>query len=110
MAQSIRISDEMYERGQAACTVASRSLAQQFEHWARLGEALDRGGLTSEQAAAVLRGQSLSRRVAAQHERHAREVTEGRRDPANLMAIPPRLARSARLVFPTQDKISGKGW
>jgi ParD-like antitoxin of type II bacterial toxin-antitoxin system len=110
MAQSIRISDDMYRRAQAACDSASRSLAQQLEYWARLGEALDRAGLTSEQAASVLQGQALSKRVAAQHERHAREVARGERDPRNSMVIPDRLVRRARVVFPVQDQKPGAGW
>jgi hypothetical protein len=100
----------MYRRAQAACDSASRSLAQQLEYWARLGEALDRAGLTSDQAAAVLAGQALSQRVAAQHERHAREVARGERDPRSLKLLPAKRVRAARLHFPGADRVGGSGW
>ncbi len=54
MAQSIRVSDEMYALAQKTSVVLDRSLAQQFEYWARLGAALDAAGLTTKQAMALL--------------------------------------------------------
>lgn len=56
MAQSIRISDQFYALAQAACGVSGRSLAQQLEHWARLGAALDAAGVTTEQTMQILGG------------------------------------------------------
>ena len=50
MAQSIRISDELYGTAQKAGALLDRSLAQQMEYWARLGAAIDAAGITSAQA------------------------------------------------------------
>ena len=54
MAQSIRVSDEMYASAQRAAAVLQRSLAQQFEYWARLGAAIDAAGITSSQVISLL--------------------------------------------------------
>ena len=39
--KSIRVSDALFEKAQASAEVHSRSIAQQVEHWARLGAALE---------------------------------------------------------------------
>ena len=54
MAQSIRVSDEMYASAQRTAAVLERSLAQQFEYWARLGVAIDAAGITSSQVISLL--------------------------------------------------------
>ena len=56
MAQSIRVSDEMYASAQRTAAVLERSLAQQFEYWARLGAAIDAAGITSSQVISLLEG------------------------------------------------------
>ena len=46
MSNSIRISADLFERAIAHGTALSRSAAQQVEHWARLGAALEAHGLS----------------------------------------------------------------
>jgi len=41
MAQSIRISDRLYQEAQTAASLFDRSLAQQIEHWARTGQSME---------------------------------------------------------------------
>lgn len=52
--KSIRISDEAYLLVQREATLMSRSIAQQFEHWVRLGRSVEAGGLTSTQVKSLL--------------------------------------------------------
>jgi hypothetical protein len=54
MAQSIRISDELYSLAQSTGTALGRPIAQQMEHWARLGAALEATGLSSIAAMQLL--------------------------------------------------------
>lgn len=41
MPKSIRVSDEIYELAQEQAQLQTRSLAQQIEHWAKLGMAVE---------------------------------------------------------------------
>lgn len=52
--KSIRISDEAYLLVQREAALMSRSIAQQFEHWVRLGRSVEAGGLTSTQVKSLL--------------------------------------------------------
>lgn len=54
MAQSIRISDELYALAQQASQALNRPLAQQMEYWARLGAALDAAGISAAAAMRLL--------------------------------------------------------
>jgi hypothetical protein len=54
MAQSIRISDDLYCLAKNASQALERPLAQQLEYWARLGSALDACGLSSAMAMELL--------------------------------------------------------
>ena len=51
MSRSIWVSDALFESATADGKFHSRSAAQQVEHWARLGRALEAAGLTVEAAA-----------------------------------------------------------
>ncbi|MFO1227811.1 TA system antitoxin ParD family protein [Roseateles sp.] len=51
---SIRISAELFNTARDEGAVLSRSTAQQVEHWARLGAALEATGLSVAQVAALL--------------------------------------------------------
>ena len=53
MSRSLRVSEALFESATAAGVVLSRSAAQQVEHWARLGRALEAAGLTVEAAASL---------------------------------------------------------
>lgn len=52
---SIRIEANLFEAARAEGAVQSRSTAQQIEHWAKVGAALESCGLTVGQVAALLR-------------------------------------------------------
>lgn len=54
MAQSIRISDDLYSMAQNASQALVRPLAQQMEYWARLGAALDAAGISTRMAMELL--------------------------------------------------------
>lgn len=101
MAKSIRISDTLYEMAQAEAIAADRSLAQQLEHWAKLGCALEH-----EQGAGV-------RQVAQRFQQAAHDaaVRAGQLAPEALYAIPSAVARSARIVEPAGAFVTGrKSW
>src|ERR1700756_2381993 len=106
MAQSVRVSDELYQLAQRVSGAAERSLAQQLEYWARLGAAIDATGISSEQvarllgsedAAAALRGAVYGRVLdqpdvnkkilQAWHSRLERQVNSGRRSAQSLLAF-----------------------
>lgn len=98
MAKSIRISDELYELALSEAALASRSLAQQVEHWSRIGAALD------QQQSAEIRAAAARFSMA----RNEALVRAGELAPEALYAIPARLAREARVQFPA-DAFEGKG-
>ncbi|MDR7308404.1 TA system antitoxin ParD family protein [Rhodoferax saidenbachensis] len=54
MAQSIRISDDLYSMAQNVSLALGRPLAQQMEYWARLGAALDAAGISADGAMELL--------------------------------------------------------
>jgi len=105
MAQSIRVSDDLYALAQKASQALSRPLAQQMEYWARLGAALDAAGISAA-TAMDLRGNgssadafvaaALGRGAMAEHglpllkerrRKDAEEVVAGRRTARSLWAI-----------------------
>ena len=58
--KSIRISEEAYLLVQREAALMSRSIAQQFEHWVRLGMSLEASDLTSSQLKDLLQGALLT--------------------------------------------------
>jgi len=54
MAQSIRVSDDLYAMAQRASQALAQPLAQQMEYWARLGAALDAAGVSASMAMELL--------------------------------------------------------
>lgn len=52
---SIRVGAEIFNTAREAGALMSRSSAQQIEHWARIGAALEACGLTVGQAALLLK-------------------------------------------------------
>lgn len=52
---SVRIEASLFEAARVEGAVQSRSAAQQIEHWAKLGAALESCGLTVSQVASLLR-------------------------------------------------------
>jgi hypothetical protein len=59
---SIRIAAELFERAQRQGELLSRSAAQQVEHWARLGAAVEQSGLSVGELAELLRGGQTARK------------------------------------------------
>jgi hypothetical protein len=104
---SVRISGELF---QAACEhagVMSRSTAQQLEHWARLGMALERSGLTFEQVSVLLeigdrvRTEPASVMWAFKRERQHKDIAaiqQGRRTNSDLSWFSDESARNAVIV------------
>jgi len=93
MAKSIRITDELYELATQEAAMMNRSLAQQIEHWVKLGVGIERtAGATMDDVRAASMQYRLAREEAA--------VRSGRRTASSLHAIPASVARSARAEFP----------
>ena len=122
MAKSIRISDEFYEFADAVAQRSGRSLAQQLEHWARLGARIDMG-LPAAQTMELLDGQldvaellkrflpSVDRAtVQAKHAKLDAQVANGQRDASSLAVIPKALAQSVSLTFPKDAFGGAKRW
>ena len=61
MAKSIRVSDGLYAQAEATSRKVHRSLAQQVEHWAELGRAVEAAGVTTAQVLDVLGGDLRAR-------------------------------------------------
>lgn len=93
MAKSIRITDELYDLATHEAALMHRSLAQQIEHWVKLGVGVERAaGATVDEV-----------RTAALRYHHARDeaaVRSGRKTPSSLHAIPMSIARGAAAEFP----------
>jgi hypothetical protein len=95
MAKSIRISDDLYELAAGHARLMHRSLAQQIEHWAAIGQAVEGAADGVQQA-------SLGNLHAVDRQR----VRRGRISARSLHMIPARIARGAHLVFP-EDAFDG---
>lgn len=93
MAKSIRITDELYEMAMQEAAVMQRSLAQQIEHWVKLGVGVEHmAGATLDDV-----------RAAALQYRHASDeaaVRSGRRSASSLHAIPASIVKNSRAEFP----------
>lgn len=100
MAKNVRISDALYALAQREARLEDRSIAQQLEHWAKLGiatsgthRALD-SVTTLEGAVAVTRGLD------------ALDILSGKRRADYLHFIPRALARQSTAVFPLRYRKS----
>jgi hypothetical protein len=91
MAKNARISDTLYALAQAEAWLQDRSIAQQIEHWAKLGMAAARRGDSAvgvvESAAEVTRRMDIL------------EVQAGRRLASDLHFIPADRARESKVMF-----------
>jgi hypothetical protein len=61
MAKSIRVSDQLYTLAEATSQRVHGSPAQQVEHWAELGRALELAGVTTVQVVDILSGNLRAR-------------------------------------------------
>jgi hypothetical protein len=89
MAQSVRVSDRLYEEASTAATASQRSLAQQVEYWARIGMAAEDAGLTQEALMQLL--------LRAQHARDRARVAQGRLKASALAALGKAQVRRAKV-------------
>lgn len=96
MAKSIRISDQLYTLAEATSQRLHRSLAQQVEHWAELGRALDAAGVTTAQVLDILGGDLRAR------ERLMLKL--GLADKEGMYLFPTRLAQQTKVWFPELHK------
>lgn len=92
MAKSIRITDELYELATHEAALMQRSLAQQIEHWVKLGIGVESaaGATVDDVRAAALR---------YRHVRDEADVRSGRRTAESLHAIPESIVKGAKIAF-----------
>jgi hypothetical protein len=95
--KSIRIADDLYAAVQQEGAVMTRSIAQQLEHWARLGAALEAAGVTADQLRSILGGDARVR------ERVFMKL--GLESQERLLLIPPKAARRAKVTFPSSKAL-----
>lgn len=91
MAKSIRISDDLYDMAATEAPLMHRSLAQQIEHWAAIGQAVEASGDLPE-----IKSAAIAHMRARDHER----VRRGRVSADKLALVPKALVRKAKVVFP----------
>jgi hypothetical protein len=91
MAKSIRISDDLYDMASTEAVLMHRSLAQQIEHWAAIGQAVE-----ASRDLPDIRSAAIAHLRARDHER----VRRGRVSTDDLAFIPKAWIRRAKLVFP----------
>lgn len=130
MAQSIRISNDLYSMAHNASQALGRPLAQQMEYWARLGAALDAAGISASMAmellgngvqanefvaAALGRGASEDGGLPMLKERQrkdAAEVAAGHRTARSLLAVGKGDLKGARFTGNPASEFAdiGAGW
>ena len=98
MAKSIRVSDRLYDLADATSQKMHRSLAQQIEHWAELGRALEAAGVTTVQILEILEGDARAR------ERLMLKL--GLATQESMYLFPIALARKTQVQFPELKKTS----
>ena len=96
MAKSIRVSDRLYLLAEETSQRVHRSLAQQVEHWAELGRALEAAGVTTAQVLEILSGDLRAR------ERLMLKL--GLSDQESMYLFPVSLAQQTKVSFPELNK------
>jgi hypothetical protein len=96
MAKSIRVSDRLYSLAEATSQQVHRSLAQQVEHWAELGRALEAAGVTTAQVLDILNGNLRAR------ERLMLKL--GLAEQESMYLFPVTLAQQTKVWFPELRK------
>lgn len=95
--KSIRIADDLYAAVQQEGALMTRSIAQQLEHWARLGAALEAAGVTADQLRSILGGdQRVRERVF---------MKLGLESQERMLLIPREAARQAKVSFPSRKAL-----
>ena len=91
MAKSVRVSDDLYAMASHEAGLMHRSVAQQIEHWAAIGQALEaRGDLP------LVREASLAHHRARDHAR----VRSRKIQAQDLHFVPAEEVRTAKLEWP----------
>lgn len=98
MAKSIRVSDQLYSLAETTSRQVHRSLAQQVEHWAELGRALEAAGVTTAQVLDILGGDLRAR------ERVMLKLGLVAQD--SMYLFPVTLAQQTKVQFPELKKTS----
>ena len=96
VAKSIRVSDRLYLLAEATAQQLHRSPAQQVEHWAELGRALDAVGITTAQVQDILSGDLRAR------ERLMLKL--GLVEQESMYLFPVSLAQQTKVSFPELKK------
>jgi len=96
MAKSIRISDSLYSLAESTAEKVHRSLAQQVEHWAQLGRAIEMTGVTTAQVLELLDGDLRAR------ERLMLKLGLAKQE--SMYLFPVELARQTKVRFPELRK------
>jgi hypothetical protein len=91
MAKSIRISDDLYSMARLEAAVMHRSVAQQIEHWASIGQVLEVRGDLPE-----VRELSIAQMRLRDHDR----VRTGKAKARDYHFIPAEMAKRAKMVWP----------
>ena len=93
MAKSVRISDDLYSMARLEAMMMNRSVAQQIEHWAAIGQAVEARGDMPE-----IREAAIAHARARDHDR----VRRGKLKAKDLHFIPAEWAREAKIVWPKE--------
>jgi ParD-like antitoxin of type II bacterial toxin-antitoxin system len=98
MAKSIRVSDRLYQLADTTSRKVHRSLAQQVEHWAELGRALEAAGVTTAQVLDILGGDLRARERLM--------LNLGLANQESMYLFPVALARQTKVRFQELKKTS----
>lgn len=91
MAKSIRISDDLYSMARLEAAMMHRSVAQQIEHWAAIGQVLEVRGDLPE-----VRELSIAHMRLRDHDR----VRTGKAKARDYHFIPSDMIKNAKIVWP----------
>jgi hypothetical protein len=107
---SVRVSAELFQSARDQGEAMTRSAAQQIEHWARLGKAIEDAGLSTEEMVSVLRGEIES--LATSKERRPKGRLSSRIVPAEQMWAEKRAKQQKDMDNVRSAKVSGMamGW
>ena len=103
MSNSLRVSSALFDAATRTGAVLARSTAQQVEHWARLGRALEEQGLTAGAAIKLLTASVESEEVLWNRKRRLQKrdlalVASGRAKQSDMHLFSPELARRVKIL------------
>lgn len=95
MAQSIRISNSLYDEASTTSSIMNRSLAQQIEHWARLGQSMDKSR--------EIEFEVVNSKLKSQFKKDIRDVSMGILQPSSLSIFNRDIVKQCKVEFPVVD-------